>query len=70
MDALVLWDDGNKNVVDFKELKRADKTKSVLNIGCRVKMKYNAKWYYGKIIATEEHDSVLEASTGEFYYCR
>ena len=66
MDALVLWDDGDKNVVDFKEPKCVDKTKSVLNIGCRVKMKYNAKWYYGKIIATEEHGSVLEESTGKF----
>ncbi|XP_050301671.1 uncharacterized protein LOC126739891 isoform X2 [Anthonomus grandis grandis] len=63
MDALVLWDDGDKNVVDFKELKCADKTKSVLDIGCRVKMKYKEKWYYGKIIATEEHGSVLEEST-------
>ncbi|XP_050295324.1 uncharacterized protein LOC126735398 [Anthonomus grandis grandis] len=26
-------------------------------------MKYKAKWYYGKIIATEEHGSVLEEST-------
>lgn len=49
MDALVLWEDGTKNVVLSSELM----FRGVLKKGTKVKMFYEKKWYNGKVILTE-----------------
>lgn len=54
MDQLVLWNDGSKNVVDAKELVSAYKSENILKTGCKVKMYYRQRWYYGEILDTEE----------------
>lgn len=58
MDALVLWQDGSKNVVDIKELISVDNSEKILKTGCKVKMYYKQRWYYGEILDTEDQGSV------------
>lgn len=50
-DVLVQWKNGTKNVVSSRELKTVKS--GVISIGSKVKMFYNKKWYYGKVIDLE-----------------
>lgn len=51
MDALVLWDDGTKNVVDISEL--VTYKSQTIAVGQRVRMFFEKKWYWGRVLAVE-----------------
>lgn len=61
MDVLVIWKDGTKNVVSTSELRLIRSSEFV--VGASVKMKYDNIWYYGKIIATENDNTVYSETS-------
>lgn len=50
------WIDGSKNVVSASELKTVNCKE--IRVGCKVKMLYGKRWYYGKAVAIEYLDRV------------
>ncbi|KAK3895038.1 hypothetical protein Pcinc_001206 [Petrolisthes cinctipes] len=63
MDVLVEWDDHTKNVVNTKELE-CDEASKEFKRGQKIRMYWGSKYYYGKILRTEE-DSFSETSESD-----
>lgn len=63
MDVLVEWDDHTENVVNTEELECVEENKEFKR-GQKIRMYWGSKYYYGKILRTEE-DSSSETSDSE-----